>query len=242
MATNQTLYSMMKKMFAAVVMLVMALTASAQNDAGTFSLIPKVGVSIAKLSKSDLAVAGYGDLDPKYKPGFTAGLEGEYQLTDMVSLSLGAFYTTLGCRYDDVEVLENQTDEAATYSSYQNTKTTLGYVQVPLMANVYVAKGFALKAGFQIGMLTNAKTQSDIAEVNLNKTTQVRSFGERTSYKNTDKDSYNKADISIPVGASYEYMNVVIDARYYIGLNKASDTSGARNRAFEFTVGYKFNL
>lgn len=239
---HELIIGVMKKAFSLIAMLVVALTASAQRDAGTFSLTPKVGVSLAELTKSDLAIAGYGELNPKFKPGFTAGLEGEYQVSDIFSLSAGVLYTTRGCRYNDVDVKRSETDEQAIYDSYNKVKTTLGYIDIPLMANVYVAKGLAVKAGLQLGVMTNAKTQMDINEMIFDKQKQEYSFGERRTDKSTGTDGYNSVDVSIPVGLSYEYMNVVIDARYYFTLNKTSKTDDARNRAFTFTVGYKFDI
>ena len=42
----------------------------------------------------------------------------------------------------------------------------------------------------------------------------------QTKNEDKSKDGYSKTDFSIPVGISYEYMNVVIDARYNLGLSK----------------------
>lgn len=41
----------------------------------------------------------------------------------------------------------------------------------------------------------------------------------RNDYK--EDIDMKKIDFSIPVGLSYEYMNVVVDARYNIGLSRA---------------------
>ena len=49
-------------------------------------------------------------------------------------------------------------------------------------------------------------------------------------------------DISIPLGLSYEYMNVVVDARYNWGLTKIHNLTDSKNSFFTFTVGYKFEL
>ena len=54
-----------------------------------------------------------------------------------------------------------------------------------------------------------------------------------------------RTNISIPVGVSYEYMNVILDARYNIGLTKMENISGfdsPKNSFFTFTVGYRFTL
>ena len=48
--------------------------------------------------------------------------------------------------------------------------------------------------------------------------------------------------LSIPVGLSYEFEQVVLDARYHLGLTKVSEGFDWRNSAFTFTVGYRFGL
>ena len=48
--------------------------------------------------------------------------------------------------------------------------------------------------------------------------------------------------MSIPVGASYEYKQFVLDARYNIGVTKAFDAGDAKQSAFVVTFGYKFEL
>ena len=50
---------------------------------------------------------------------------------------------------------------------------------------------------------------------------------------------------SIPLGVSYEYENVVVDARYNIGLTRISDikyVKSPKSQVIEFTVGYRFGL
>lgn len=58
-----------------------------------------------------------------------------------------------------------------------------------------------------------------------------------------------KADVksfvlSIPVGVSYEFSSVVLDARYNLGISKAVSAEGesTKHNVFQFTVGYKFSL
>ena len=53
----------------------------------------------------------------------------------------------------------------------------------------------------------------------------------------------SKFDFSIPVGASYEYKNFVLDARYNWGLLKVMNVGDAfYNRCFMLSLGYKFQL
>ena len=59
------------------------------------------------------------------------------------------------------------------------------------------------------------------------------------------KDGYKHFDISIPVGFSYEYENVILEAQYRIGLNKWNLDGYAdkmRSSVFSVTVGYRLGL
>jgi hypothetical protein len=101
-------------------------------------------------------------------------------------------------------------------------KMKLDYINVPILANYYVIPGLAIKAGIQPGFLMSAKDKDG----------------------NSFKDEMKKVDISIPLGASYEFENFVIDARYNLGLTKGNKNGSASNKnsVLMFTVGYKFAL
>ena len=97
----------------------------------------------------------------------------------------------------------------------------MDYINVPVLANVYVAPGLALKAGLQPGFLVNSSSS----------------------------DTFKSVDLSIPVGVSYEYENFVLDARYNFGVtNVVKDdinrfiNSDCKNSVFQLTLGYKFDL
>ncbi len=99
----------------------------------------------------------------------------------------------------------------------------LDYLNIPILAQYYVVDGLAIKAGIQPGFLLSAKND-----------------GEKI------KEYCNKFDFAIPVGLSYEISNLVIDARYNIGLTKiykkSEADSKANNSVFQFTLGYKFKI
>lgn len=109
----------------------------------------------------------------------------------------------------------------ALYSA-QGTKSdhvtwTPGYINIPVTLNYYVADGLALKAGVQPGFMVAKDDMPDEA---------VKTF-----------------DLSIPVGLSYEYQNIVFDARYNIGCTKVfKDADKGYNNVIQITVGYKFAL
>lgn len=197
----------MKKFLMMLVMATVAMTASAQNtlrDKGSFTLQPKAGVGIGTISGNWTTIGGEKD---KARIGFVAGLEGEYYAADWFGLAVGLNYAQQGFKFEAED--------------YKET-TKLDYLNVPIVGNFYVAKGLALKTGFQFGFLMNAKLDSqDI------------------------KDLCNKVNFAIPIGVSYEIENVVLDLRYNLGLNKtnkADNGNKARTDLIQITLGYKFNL
>ena len=197
----------MKKMMMMLIMATVALTASAQNtlrDNGTFTLQPKVGIGIGILSGEWKTAAG---VDNKSRVGLVAGVEGEYYATEWLGLALGVNYAQQGWKFKG-----DNLDET----------TKLDYLNVPLTGNFYVAKGLALKTGFQFGFLMSAKVEGDNV-----------------------KDACEKLNLSIPLGISYEYSDFVLDLRYNLGLNKtnkADNGNKARSDLFQITLGYKFAL
>ena len=65
------------------------------------------------------------------------------------------------------------------------------------------------------------------------------------SYSTDMSDVCKSVDFGFPLGLSYEYKNIVLDARYFFGLTKIDKTDNpdsARNQYLSITLGYKFNL
>lgn len=199
----------MKKIMLMAVVLLSSVAASAQHAVGSITLQPKVGMNVANLTEFDNADS---------RIGLAAGAELEYQVSDIFSLSGGAIYSMQGSKYD--RSFLNQTIR---------TTTKLDYINVPIMANVYVVKGLAVKLGIQPGFNVNSK----------------QTFSGKTVVGDIDEKAELDAksvDFSIPVGLSYEYNNVVLDARYNWGLTKVFEGSDAKNSVFQITLGYKFDL
>ena len=105
----------------------------------------------------------------------------------------------------------------------------MDYLNIPILANVYVAPGLALKAGIQPAFNLSNKVSVNGVTVDYDEYApdgaKIKSF-----------------DFSIPVGLSYEYMNVCLDARYNIGVTKIADGVDNYNNVIQITVGYKFAL
>jgi len=191
----------MKKIIIMAVVMLSSMATYAQNAPGQITIQPKIGLSIADFTKEDAT-------DPRF--GIVLGAEFEYGVSDIFSVSAGALYSMQG-----------------TKASYEGTKGTVkfDYINVPILANVYVAKGLAVKLGIQPGFCINHEVSTNGVSVDINKIADVKTV-----------------DFSIPVGASYEYQNFVFDARYNFGLTKVVEEASDKNTVFQFSLGYKFAL
>lgn len=194
----------MKKLLVMAAMVLSSVGAFAQYSAGDFTIQPKVGLNCTSIT---------GDNNAKYKAGFVGGVEAEYHISPLVGISGGLLYSMQGAKVKDTDA-----------------KMKMDYLNIPILANVYVAPGLALKAGIQPAFNLSNKVSVDGVTVDYDKYApngaKVKSF-----------------DFSVPVGISYEYMNVCLDARYNIGVTKVSDFDDAGcNSVFQLTLGYKFAL
>ena len=197
----------MKKYILTSVLMAVMTVASAQNEPGTLTIQPKGGFGLATLTDVPKAeMAGVGMF----------GGELEYAVNEKLSIGAGINFDMLGYSIEDTEGIKDW-------------YTSMNYLTLPAVANFYVWKGLALKAGLQPGLLLSAK---ESYKLNGDK------------HESTVTSSFNKFDLSIPIGISFEFSHVVIDARYLLGLtkvNKEGDKT-CRNSVILITTGYKFTL
>ena len=195
----------MKKFFLMAVMAVACMTANAQNSRhseGSFTIQPMIGIAAGTLSGtySDFEISSK---DPR--AGLTIGAEAEYYTkTPWLSVSAALMYTQQGWE---------QKYNGKTYTQ------KLDYINIPVLANFYVAKGFALKIGLQPGFLVSAD----------------------------DKSSFESFNLSMPIGLSYEFKNgITLDLRGTPGLTAVNKNSSSdwklRSDCSTLTIGYKFSL
>ena len=215
----------MKKMMMIAAMAVACLTASAQNEVGQLTLQPKIGMNITNISGAEI-VTGTSTENANFMVDFAVGIEAEYGLAEKFSLAAGILYSRQGCDFGEFKASNGYTTVG-----WDKNQNKLGYLNIPIVANYYIAKGFAIKAGIQPGFLLSAKRKID-------------GIGDTPSEDIDYKDACNSFDLSIPLGLSYETDNVVIDGRYNLGvtkINKEGDKD-LKNSVIQFTIGYKFAL
>ena len=187
-------------------LMVATLSANAQQ----MFIKPMVGGTLSTLT---------GDTDgAKMKIGLVGGAEFGYNINDMFAVTAGALVSMQGAKSDDTPLVKD-------------VSTTLTYLNIPVLANVYVAPGLAIKAGLQPGFLLSQKAKGDMLIGN-------NSWEE---FEKTGTDGLKKFDLSIPLGLSYEISDFVIDARYNLGLTNINDGNDekVKNGVIMLTVGYK---
>ena len=130
----------MKKLMILAVMMVATLTASAQQKVGTWSITPTGTFNLA-------TIVGDNTDDMSMKVGLGAGADAMYQLSSLVGLSGGLYYSMQGA------------------NGKGDVKYNVDELLIPLMANFYVYPNLALKVGLQPGFIVDAKIKSDKVEV-----------------------------------------------------------------------------
>ena len=157
----------------------------------------KGGLNLANVS---------GDNTKAFDPvtSFNLGLMSEISITDKFSFQPELMYSGQGYSFNSDNVVE------------------LSYLNIPLMAKYYVAKGLSIEAGPQIGYLFSAKNESvDV------------------------KDSFKKIDFGANVGLGYKLENGLnFGVRYNLGLSNINNISGSsdkyKNGVLQASVGYFF--
>lgn len=199
----------MKKLATLLVALVASVSTFAQVEKGTFSIKPMVGLDASTITNT---------YDTDYKLGFTGGVEFGYQLSNRVGLSVGALYAMQG-----LEGKKSNNDKTFNIHS----------LNIPVLANVYLWKGLAVKAGVQPEILLAGKMSTNAGDIDM-------------------KPMMNSVNLSIPVGVSYDFdCGLSLDARYNIGVTNIFNdkavmngyrASSGKSEMFMLTVGYKFKL
>lgn len=207
---------MMRKYLFAIILSGISLYSMAQHAVGITTVKPYVGLSYAAMFN--------GDLD--FRKGLAVGIDLEKRLAKWFAVSGGLAYAPLGGRYND------------SYSTSFIWKHD--YITMPITANFYPVRGLAFKVGLQPG-LSIANRQEGTG----NSMIVMRDMdGDMKSY-----------DLAAPVAVSYELYNIVLDVRWNIGLISVGSSNpwrgsssmhdshlGGANFAYQFTIGYQFEM
>lgn len=227
----------MKRIAVLIVLVTSTLVSMAQNKQGTWSVIPHVGVSISSLLGGSGIYEVGDNMIVEVKPhallGFVGGTDVMYQASDVVGLSAGLSFVQAGCKFKD---------DKGKNSVVYNRNLRMNYVTMPILIHSYLLPGFSVKAGIEPTLLVSAKSHEVQQSYEEDKEGKKSNFYE-DEFTIDMKNGMRKFGLSIPIGVSYEYENVVLGALYHVGvfnIYKKGDSS--RNSVFEVSVGYKLNL
>jgi hypothetical protein len=186
----------------------------------------KAGLNLASLSGDDT-----DDLDGI--TSFHVGGVAEIMFSDKFSFQPELLYSAQGAKYE-----ESESEAGFTYNYEEKLK--LGYINVPLMAKYYVAEGFSIEAGPQVGFLISAKAEWE-------ETLTGEGVNETDSGDEDIKDFVKGIDFGVNLGFGYRMESGLnFAARYNLGLSNINDGEGSddysqQNNVIQFSVGYFFN-
>jgi len=147
----------------------------------------KVGVNIATLNSDN-----FDSFDNR--TSFHLGFVAEIGITETFSFQPELVYSSQGSGYSE--------------DDFEGT-VKLNYLNVPLIAKIYVAEGFSLEAGPQIGLLLSATDEGEF---------------DGGSYDEDIKEFIKGLDIGVNLGVGYKLESGLnFGARYNLGLVDVND-------------------
>ena len=227
----------MKRIAILIVLVTSTLVSMAQNKPGIWSVTPHVGVSFSSLLGGsgiyEITDNEVAEVKPYTLLGFIGGADVMYQASDVVGVSAGLSFVQAGCKFKD---------DKGKNSVVYNRNLRMNYVAMPILIYSYLLPGFSVKAGVEPTLLLGAKSHEVQQSFDVDKEGVMSNFHEDEFTINM-KNGMRKFGLSIPIGVSYEYKNVVLGALYHVDVfNIYKEGNSARKRVIEMSVGYKFNL
>lgn len=192
----------MKKIYLLALMAMAGFAVQAQNaDVGL-----KGGLNLATWSNNGSGAAYANRL------GFNGGLFAQFRVTPQFAVQPEVVYSSQGTKY----TIGNQEHDLK-----------LNYVNIPVMLQAMVGRGFYAEAGPQIGFLTG--TADKVGDV-------------ETGYFTSN--DFKKNDVGLGVGLGFSGTSGLgINGRYNFGLTNINNvgTNKIKNNVLQVDLTYKFN-
>lgn len=193
----------MKKLFVVAALILVAFVVKAQDI--TFG--PKLGLNATNISNVD---------DSKNKVSFHVGAFAEWRINEFFGVQPELIYSRQGFRWKESGI---------------KVKNRVNYLNIPVLAKLYVLDELSVDLGPQLGFALNGKAVA-------------KEDGNTYKYKNKD---LNTVELSWAIGLSYNWEDFMFSARYNIGLSNVMDKdkswsdSNNKNHVFQLSVGYRFS-
>lgn len=169
----------------------------------------KAGLNYATVTKGDF------NEGPDARTSFYVGAISEIPLIDN-SFSI------------QPEVIYSRQGFERNYSLLGNDYTAeyqLDYINVPILAKLYIVKGFSIEAGPQFGFKINEKIDLDAGDGD----------------EGNDLDEVNDFDMGLAAGLTFQLdSGLFINGRYNHSFNEVIKDSDAKNSVIQFGLGFKF--
>jgi len=162
------------------------------------------------LNISNLHVENAGNSTADAKASFHVGGLAHIHITKSFAVQPEILYSGQGYKYE----LSNTT-----------TKLNLHYLNLPVLAQFMVGKGFRIESGPQLGFMLAARQKTNNVSLDV-------------------KDNFKTVDFGWTFGLGYVTPSGFgVDARYNVGISSINDASSTavNNRVFQAGVFYQFN-
>ncbi|MFD2697225.1 porin family protein [Mesonia sediminis] len=188
--------------------------AQAQANSDLVKLGVKGGVNLATVTGDDFD-------SPDSRTSFNAGFVAEVPFSERFSVQGEVLYSGQG--FDAVRV-----DQDNFLDNDENIEVQLDYIQIPLLAKIYLVEGLSVSAGPQIGFLVNDeidyKPNSDSGDIDIDGALEPEDI-----------------DISLAAGLEYAFDNgFFISGRYNYGFSEIIKDVDVHNSVLQFGIGYTF--
>ncbi|PHR92053.1 MAG: hypothetical protein COA80_14610 [Leeuwenhoekiella sp.] len=200
----------MKKLVLMAGLIALGTTASFAQSAYRFGV--KAGLNVSNITGSD-------SRDQDTRLSFNGGLVAELPISDKFSFQPEVIYSAQGSTIAAI-------DEDNFLDIDENIEYQLDYIQVPLLAKIYLVDGLSLQAGTSINFLVNEEVDyqpvSNGGDVNI-------------------VDGANTFELGTAAGLEYQFdSGFFIQGRYTRGFTRIYDNVNAYNYAVQAGVGYVF--
>lgn len=220
----------MKKLLLAIALVSVSFSYAQEVSYGV-----KAGLNVASLT-GDLE-----DMDPRL--GFHAGVFAEIRLSEKFSLQPELLFSQQGAKES---YFDQGSFDGFSYVEKDDTTFMLNYINIPILAKIYLTDKFSFEAGPQISLLMSARYKYNyMAEAYFN---GELIESEYESGSESIKDEIKNLDFGLNLGFSYAInSNFSVQTRYVFGLSNIvkesdfdDDDFSIKNGVFQFSIGYKF--
>jgi hypothetical protein len=182
-------------------------------------------------SLSSLLDATNGSVSTQSRMGFHAGAYTSIQFGDRFALEPGLQYSLKGA-----EMTGRLTGQSGIFdllNANARFRVESHYIEMPVLAKVYLTEGLHIFAGPQVAYLVDNKVNARASVLGfsaLNRTFDIN-------------NGFQKWDFSGVAGVGYKFTNGVnVMAAYDYGFQRLDENQNFNtyNRAFKFSLGYEF--